>query len=77
MSILITKYLQNGFKNVNDVDSEKASEILLYAQATGASAASAVGCSTGVSKENVEKLIAKQGDRIRKDTIIKKWKQEN
>jgi len=68
----ITKYLQNGFKNVDDVDSKKASEILLYAQAAGASAASDVGCSTGVSKEKVEKLIAEQGNTILKNTKINK-----
>jgi len=68
----ITKYLQNGFKNVDDIEPEKASEILLFAQAVGASAASDVGCSKGVSKENVEKLIVEQGNKIRKETKIEK-----
>jgi len=56
----ITKYLQNAFKSADEIKSEKASEILLYAQAAGACSASAVGCSTGVSKGKVEILISEQ-----------------
>jgi len=66
----ITKYLQYGFKGVNEIDSNKAQEILMYSQAVGACAASASGCSSGVSKENVKKLISEQGDRLIKETKL-------
>ena len=66
----ITTFLQNGFKDVNDIDVEKGKEMLVYAQAAGACSASAVGCSVGVSKENVEKLMEEQGNAIKEKTII-------
>ncbi len=48
---------------------DELTELLVRAQAVGASAATAVGCVGGVSASKVGSLLAEQGDSVRERTI--------
>lgn len=52
------------------LDPEAVPRLLRTAQATGAAAATAVGCVEGVSAELVDRLVAEQGERLLRGTEI-------
>lgn len=52
------------------LDPETLPRMLRAAQATGAAAATAVGCVEGVSAELVDRLVAEQGARVLSETVI-------
>ena len=54
------------------MDAEGLAEALLWGQALGASAATEVGCVAGVTKANVESLLAGQKDRVLGTTKVEK-----
>lgn len=62
--------LMRSGKRMADMGPDELSEVLIWAQALGAAAATEVGCVNGVTKAKVEGLIESQGGRLRKDTRI-------
>lgn len=56
---------------LDDLDPDELTELLLHAQAVGASAATAVGCVEGVSAATTAVILAEQRDRVRHATQTK------
>ena len=56
----------------NTIDGGKLSRHLLYASASGAACVSGVGTTTTVTRENVDRILADQGEKILNMTSIKK-----
>jgi sugar/nucleoside kinase (ribokinase family) len=56
-------------ENMNPVE---LTEVLLWAQAFGAAAATAVGCVEGVTKTKIENLVTTQGKRLRESTTLER-----
>jgi sugar/nucleoside kinase (ribokinase family) len=61
----------NEFNDVRNLPQEKLTDLLTFAQAVGASAATVAGCVEGVSKDKVEQILKGQKERILNQTIIK------
>ncbi|RLE98152.1 MAG: hypothetical protein DRJ63_08130 [Thermoprotei archaeon] len=57
-------------EKVDEINLNQLKQILLYAQAVGASACTAPGTTAGVTREKVEELIKTQGENILVDTAI-------
>ena len=55
-------------KVLEDLDANTLAQLLLYAQAAGAACVTAPGTTTAVTRENVERLIQEQGNRVLKST---------
>ncbi len=51
----------NEYEDIRNLSLKQMIEMLNYALTTGASAATAIGCTEGVSKEKVNKILQKQG----------------
>ncbi len=58
--------------NIGSLDEGDLVEMLMFAQATGASATTGAGAATAVSIGNVMSLIREQGERISEMTSVKK-----
>jgi len=69
---VIYKLLEYGITGdkVSEIDVDKLKQILLYAQAVGASACTAPGTTAGVSRMKVEELVKAQGEEILANTAI-------
>ena len=64
--------LMRAGQRIGSMDAEGLAEALLWGQALGASAATEVGCVAGVTKANVESLLAGQKDRVLGTTKVEK-----
>lgn len=62
---------RGDYKNTSGLSQDKLVELLIYAQATGASASTACGCTDGVSRNLVGEIIKNQKNEILNETIIK------
>ena len=62
--------LMQSEKNINTMDDDELSNVLMWGQALGASAAMQVGCVEGVTNENVQRLIGEQGNRVLSETKV-------
>jgi len=72
--VLYMMYRNSINKNtLENLDIEKLIEILIFAQAVGATCVTMPGATTGVSKETVEKLLKHQYNDIRQNTRIEKF----
>lgn len=58
--------------NLDRLGLEELKQILLWAQASGASCVTGIGTTISVSRENIEYLISSQGEKILKSTKIDK-----
>jgi sugar/nucleoside kinase (ribokinase family) len=66
----VVDYLQEQpAPNLDGLGPEELTELLMRAQAVGASAATAIGCVGGVSGTKVASLLAEQGNSVREQTI--------
>lgn len=69
---IIYKMIEWGkYRNLDKLPQDKLVEMLMFAQAVGASAAVGVGCTEGVSKEKVDALIKEQKERIISETKVR------
>ena len=59
-----------GLRSFGELGSGQLIELLILAQAVGASAATAAGCVEGVAAETVESILADQGDAVRAATQV-------
>jgi fructokinase len=57
--------------DISKVSAENLTHVLLEGEAAGASCVTGVGTTTAVTRENVDKLLKKQGSTILKHTLIK------
>jgi len=55
---------------VGDLSSKAICDVLLEGTAAGAACVTAVGTTTAISRENVDRLLKEQGSRIQKSTVI-------
>ncbi len=62
----------NQFEDVRKLSEENLKELLVFAQATGASAVTQPGCVEGVSMQTVDEILNQEKREIIKKTIIKK-----
>ena len=62
----------NQFEDVRKLSEENLKELLVFAQAAGASAATQPGCVEGVSKQTVDEILNQEEREIMEKTIIKK-----
>jgi fructokinase len=60
----------NQFEDVRKLSEENLKELLVFAQAAGASAATQPGCVEGVSKQTVDAILNQEKREIIKKTII-------
>lgn len=60
--------LMQSHKSINEMDENALTDLLLWGQALGAAAATEIGCVSGVTKANVEKLMTDQKDRVLQGT---------
>jgi sugar/nucleoside kinase (ribokinase family) len=65
----VLRYLDdNDPLALDELGPGELTELLLYAQAVGASAATATGCVEGVSGETAQRIFAEQGEALRQTT---------
>jgi len=62
----------NHFGDLRRLPVDKLKELLVFAQAVGASAATAPGCVEGVSKETVDKILNESKEIFKKTKVRKK-----
>lgn len=70
---IIKELIQRDIKDVGEIDSEEALEILVYASAVGASATTKEGTTAGVDPGFIEALIEEQGDSLRERAEVKTY----
>lgn len=68
--VIYTLMEWKNFSEFHKENENKLSELLLFAQAVGASAATRIGCTEGVSINLVERIISEQGEERLKSTEI-------
>lgn len=61
---LLKKLLEWEMPELSALDRVKLEELLRYGQVSGAAAATVAGCTEGVSRESVTKLLAEQGQKV-------------
>lgn len=68
----LLKSLLTGGGTFDELDGRMLSHHLLYASASGAACVSDVGATTNVTDENVDRILAEQGEKILNTTYVKK-----
>jgi len=63
--------IRKGIETIEDLAAEECLEMLIYASAAGASAATKEGTTEGVEASFVEKLIREQGEKLRSKAEVK------
>lgn len=61
----------DDYKNISDLSQDKLVRLLLYAQAVGASVSTACGCTDGISRNLIDRIIKNQKNEILNKTIVK------
>lgn len=70
---IIYKMIEWGnYRDLDKLPQDKLVEMLMFAQAAGASAAAGVGCTEGVSKDKVEALLKEQKEEIVRKTKVRR-----
>lgn len=68
---IIHHLITENVESVEEIDAEKALDMLIYASAVGASATTKEGTTAGVSPQFIENLIEEQGKELRERAEIK------
>ena len=69
VSGLIVSALSHAGDDTWPKDADEALEAILFAEAAGAGAVTRIGCTAGVGRDDVARLLSEQGDRIRNRVI--------
>ena len=68
---LLSKGIRRG-KGVEGLSLEDVIETLAYAQASGAACVTEIGTTPGVTKDNIERILKEQGERVINSTKIER-----
>jgi sugar/nucleoside kinase (ribokinase family) len=66
----LVKKARRGLREVGELSSKVLCDVLLEGTAAGAACVTAVGTTTAVSRENVDRLLKQQGSQILKSTTV-------